>query len=330
MKINIRKRLLSLIVLGTLVLTRDAYASEVFTSKNDRQIRKGPSTEYESIGTLPNGEKAYRIVDTEEWDIIDYNGIVGYAEGQKFRAKDNDNEKYPIINKMYKVNKLSKIYNFSNEYIEHIYKDSHVRLITQFNDEYSVINYGDKYGLIKTKDLDIVTKSEYQNILVNDELDKVKKQRNKRGFIYRLTIPEKDISVAVFDSFTAEACDRKDSAASKQYGSVRVIGDHNYEGFNRYKTSTINETLMYTNNGKTIKEYVCTDLFQGHNLLSCVSDLNYNNIMYDNKGGITLYTCNECWENVTIAYFQPTGNVYEKDDSIFMEPPINSKTLKLN
>ena len=51
----------------------------VVTDGSNLNIRKFPSTEGEIIGTIPNGSAVTVYSRTNGWDVISYQGTVGYA-----------------------------------------------------------------------------------------------------------------------------------------------------------------------------------------------------------------------------------------------------------
>ena len=132
---------------------------------------------------------------------------------------------------------------------------------------------------------------------------------NRTGFIGRLIVSSVGINLACresFDIITAQKyVDEKDSAAIYWVDNARVVADHNNQGFaNLSKVNIGDNAEMYLKDGSQIS-YVVVDKFQGHNTGIDLTDNDYNYILDDNIGGLTLYTCYAGWKNVWIVYLQP-------------------------
>lgn len=118
--------------------------------------------------------------------------------------------------------------------------------------------------------------------------------------------------MAVFEaneSDTAQnAVDAVDSACLlpwAYYYKQDVIGDHNNQGFWRLRNCVVGDT-GYMDYGTYKKEYKCVKIFDGYISGSILVDLNGNNILFDNPGGICIYTCNNDSKNsIRITFWQP-------------------------
>lgn len=134
----------------------------------------------------------------------------------------------------------------------------------------------------------------------------------QRGAVGRWVIPSVGVDVACFsyvlgvdDGDYGQAIgDAPDSAAYSAYGSQYLIADHNYQGFSAIAYCSVG-TKAYMDVGTSRTEYVCTGIEYGHNTSTTITDDEYNDIAYDNSGGITLYTCKNGWQNIVIVYFTP-------------------------
>ena len=100
-------------------------------------------------------------------------------------------------------------------------------------------------------------------------------------------------------------CDDWDSAVwlDGMWGLPNIIADHAYQGFEGIKLAQVG-TVCYIKSEDGISLYTCLDCFTGHN--------NGRYLMYDSgdrlcfnfDDAICMYTCNECWENVTITLWK--------------------------
>lgn len=126
------------------------------------------------------------------------------------------------------------------------------------------------------------------------------------GAVGRWSIPSVGVDVACYASWAQSVCDAKDSACYFALGSQKVIADHKHQGFNAIKKCKVG-TVAYVDTGSEVQKYVCTGVIQGHNVEGTLTDDGYNSIDKMNPGGITCYTCNDCWQNITIVFFQPAN-----------------------
>lgn len=131
---------------------------------------------------------------------------------------------------------------------------------------------------------------------------------SRPGIVGRFYIPDLDIDVAIFNSVSQSVADAKDSANYFAFGDMMVLGDHwNQGNFNNIK-KCVEGTKAYIDNGKEIQEYICVKSFTGHNKVNVMTDDTGNSLNYGyNTGGLTLYTCNGCWQDIWICFFRPVG-----------------------
>ena len=88
-----------------------------------------------------------------------------------------------------------------------------------------------------------------------------------------------------------------------------VVGDHNYQKFKKLSKCEINDEAAIICADGTVKKFLVTNNFTGHNAGmngGLLTDDNWNTIMGDNPGGIILYTCRDNPKNVRIVFLQPT------------------------
>ena len=100
-------------------------------------------------------------------------------------------------------------------------------------------------------------------------------------------------------------CDEWDSAVwlFGMRGCGNIIADHASQGFDGIKAAH-QGTMAYLKTVEGIQLYVCVDILQGHNTGTYLTDNEWNRLMYNGEGSLVMYTCNENWENITIALWQ--------------------------
>ena len=118
----------------------------------------------------------------------------------------------------------------------------------------------------------------------------------------RFYIPDVGVNVALYDTYAQSVCDNKDSACFFDYGTQRIVADHKHQGFNAIKKCKPGMEA-YISDGTKIERFVCTEIILGHND-GLLYDNDYNDVAYRNPDGITCYTCNDHWKNVTIVFFK--------------------------
>lgn len=64
----------------------------MYVTAMDVNVRQGPSTDSEIVGTLNKGNSVYRIGASEEWSRIEYNGEVCYVSSQFLSAEEPETE----------------------------------------------------------------------------------------------------------------------------------------------------------------------------------------------------------------------------------------------
>lgn len=134
------------------------------------------------------------------------------------------------------------------------------------------------------------------------KLSVAEEMAQRPNMVGRWTIPSVNIDVACFNSSAQSVADGKDSAVYFRYWEGTIIADHWNQGFETIK-QCVPGTLAYFNNGEEVKEYICTGYTTGHNTGYNLTDDNYI-IITCNPDEIILYTCNGCWQNVWIVFFQ--------------------------
>lgn len=122
------------------------------------------------------------------------------------------------------------------------------------------------------------------------------------AFVGKWSIPEVGVDVNCYNSKAQFVCDNKNSACFFLLDNQYVIADHWYQGFNAIKLCKKGMTAYFETDSGT-REYICTDVLKGYNKLFKLTDKEGNTI--SNPDGITLYTCNSNWENITLVLFRP-------------------------
>ena len=124
-------------------------------------------------------------------------------------------------------------------------------------------------------------------------------------FVGRWKIPAVNIDVACYGNNAQATVDNEDSAAYYVNSGHQVIADHNYQGFSAIgncKPGTL--AYLEKRDGQVIS-YYCVAVIKGHNTEDTLTDESYVPIDKLYPGTLVNYTCNENWQNVTIAFFQP-------------------------
>ena len=144
------------------------------------------------------------------------------------------------------------------------------------------------------------------------------------GDMGRLYIPASGVSVPLYgetgdNGLNQGIVDRDNSALvlTTLFEGQQVIADHNYQGFEGIKSSVPGNTLAYIKTQGEVRAYICTDIFCGHNDDVTLYDGNYICIKDYNPDGITMYTCNDHWTNITITFWMPVdmqhGTLYDPE-----------------
>lgn len=127
-----------------------------------------------------------------------------------------------------------------------------------------------------------------------------------KGAYGRWVIPDVGVNVACYISTekAQEITDAKDSAALVQRPTSTLLADHNYQGFDVIKKCKIG-TVAYMHTGVDVKKYVCTDVLEGYNVGTALTDLDGNVIEFEGVDGYTNYTCHFFSDKITIVRFEP-------------------------
>lgn len=145
-----------------------------------------------------------------------------------------------------------------------------------------------------------------KNIKLEEATFKERKVLNRKinynnenlGTYGRLYFPSINLSVAVYsanlvinENYNAQAIvDRVDSAAYFNIGNKGVIGDHNYQGFNKILNLSIGASAYIKRKNGLIENYKMINKFPGKNISNDLIDLNGNSVNNYN-GQLIIYTC---------------------------------------
>lgn len=131
------------------------------------------------------------------------------------------------------------------------------------------------------------------------------------GTAGRLDIPSVGVGVALYDTDLYQdnvqsVVDEWDSAAIFPYRErITVIADHNNQGFDAMKGVQIGDYAVISQQDGSYVFYLCTRVcYDGHNLGTEIVDEYGEQVEYNTDGELIMYTCNDCWQNITISYWQ--------------------------
>ena len=125
-------------------------------------------------------------------------------------------------------------------------------------------------------------------------------------YIGRWVIPEVNVDVACYQSYSQAVVDREDSAAIFEQESGYAIGDHWNQGFiSITKCKPGMRAVLKTPEGDI--EYECVSVIEGLNGGPYITDVNGVHVSDISPGGVYCYTCQGAttWKNLYIALFQP-------------------------
>ncbi len=139
------------------------------------------------------------------------------------------------------------------------------------------------------------------------------------GMVGRLYIPDCDISVAYYDvtylDTPAQNCvvDGEDQGALIAYDCIRIVGDHNYQGFINIMQAVPDETRAYMLEGERLSTYVCVEADFGRNMIYQLTDTNGVSIEDRDSETLITYTCYTDWQNIYYCIWIPEENYLTKD-----------------
>lgn len=145
-------------------------------------------------------------------------------------------------------------------------------------------------------------------------VDKTKDDRRYWGFLGRLSIPEANIDVALYNSSEQSVCNRWDSACvfSIYPYTGKIIADHCNQEFSTLKKVTVGTLGEITMADGTVVPIRCAEMFDGHNSGAAITDANWKVVL--GKYDYLTYTCVNGWQNVRVCQWEiihkkPTPNL---------------------
>lgn len=135
-------------------------------------------------------------------------------------------------------------------------------------------------------------------------IDKTSDDRNYYGFHGRLSIPDVDIDVALYDGVEQSVCDRWDSACIFPIAPYpgEIIADHCNQEFSTLTSVAVGTIGQITLADDTLLTIRCTEVFDGHNTGYSITDAGWNNVL--GKYEYLMYTCINGWENVRVCQWE--------------------------
>lgn len=128
------------------------------------------------------------------------------------------------------------------------------------------------------------------------------------NFAGRLYIPAVGIDVALYRSNAQYVVDRVDSAAYFEYKvqGHYSVADHWTQGFATLKDVEVGMTGYIVRPDGRVDNYVCTDVFDGHNTGHGITD-NSGKFVH-HRAPLLMYTCLGYWRNVRICLWEEAAN----------------------
>lgn len=125
------------------------------------------------------------------------------------------------------------------------------------------------------------------------------------GAFGRWVIPDVGVNVACYMTTdkAQEITDAKDSAALIRRSNATLLADHNYQGFDAINKCVVG-TVAYMYTGARVQKYVCTDVLEGYNAGTHLTDVQGNTVKFAGAGGYTNYTCHFFSDKITIVHFK--------------------------
>lgn len=132
----------------------------------------------------------------------------------------------------------------------------------------------------------------------------------------RFYIPDVGINVALYyanemsSHFAQQIVDELDAGVyTPHVGGQPYLADHSTQGFSGIRYC-VEGTLAYWKHVDRIDIFICTAHFNGSNDGLYIYDYEGKNCFFENEGGMFTYTCNEDWQHVAIAYWQPVATLW--------------------
>jgi len=173
MKIKINKKALTIMLGTTLILTPSTVLGElqdsnaIVSATTTVNIRLDDTTESQKIGYININESAERILSYDNgWDLIRYNGKIGYIYSKYLVVQENQNPHYSHVEEndiVYTTVNLNFRLdpNTESKKIELIPKGEELIVVAKTNNDWYLVKYNGKIGYVKSQ----YTKSLKEEIL---------------------------------------------------------------------------------------------------------------------------------------------------------------------
>ena len=185
MKLNVKKGLMSLLMVGYLVLNREGINAKAATYNQGDQVRTtsnvdmqiDDSMDSDIVGFIGEGEKVYRILSTDNgYDLVWYNNTIGYVNNE-YLFYEKDFDKDVIHYEIKDILKTTTRVNFrsmpttDSKVLCVIPKGAEVISVSSTDNGWYLVEYGGQLGYVYTKYtkslLDYV-KSIYPDLEINE------------------------------------------------------------------------------------------------------------------------------------------------------------------
>lgn len=123
----------------------------------------------------------------------------------------------------------------------------------------------------------------------------------------RLYIDKIEVDVALYRSNKQYVVDRQDSAAYFELAAWpghMLIADHVTQSFSRLSEIEPGDRACIVTSDGLVENYICVDVFDGHNTGKFITDWNGRSVMKD--ASLLMYTCLTYWRNVRVTLWEPT------------------------
>ena len=170
--------------------------------------------------------------------------------------------------------------------------DEHAIFIILINQDEDSIEYEDSIECEDSvEDTDIIQSENVTEDIYSDD-------DYYSDFYGRLYIPDANVDVALYYGWYQYITDRVDSANIYTWINCdgETIADHDYQEFWKLFNAEIGTTGYIKRKDGSIITIECTDVFDGHNITSDVTD--ENGVSAYGRADYMMYTCRDGWRNV--------------------------------
>ena len=271
MNIKIKKKALSVLCASCILITSNVYAemkteNDYVGAKTNVNIRLSDTTESNKLGLFERQNTAYRILSTDNWDLINYNDTIGFVSHQYVNVIDETNRdliQYTEVNDiLYTTTDLNLRLGPStnDKKIGLIKKNTEIIPIAITNTNWYIVKYNGKIGYVSgeyTRSLSKEIKEQFSNI-ENVSIKKIV-YSNKEDYIY----DSNNIAIGIIDKF--------ECAYLLEYGNnYSLIKTPNYIGYvSNSSLQDINSKLIEVDlSDQIITLYYNNDILIRSNIVS--------------------------------------------------------------